>query len=182
MKKPIVVLDRDGVINKDSPEYIKSPNEFFPITGSLEAIAKLNQQGFTVVVATNQSGIGRGLFSEKTLHTIHEKLITQLQAVHGHLDGIFYCPHDPSQQCNCRKPKPGLFHQICKRFDCQGSDLLCIGDSLRDIQAAKAAGVNELVLVKTGNGKQVIADHSDDPALDNVSIVPNLATFVDEFY
>lgn len=148
----IVVLDRDGVINHDSPDYIKSPEEWFPIEGSLEAIAKLNHAGFKVVIASNQSGVGRGLFSAEILEQINQKMQDELAKVDGHLDGIFVCPHKPEDNCECRKPKPGLLEQIQKFFNCAKDEMLFVGDSARDLEAAKAFGC-AAILVKTGNGK-----------------------------
>lgn len=149
----LIVLDRDGVINFDSPDYIKSPEEWQPIPGSLEAIAKLNSAGFTVVVATNQSGIGRGLFNCTTLHAIHEKLTTHLASVGGHIDFFAVCPHTPDDNCSCRKPRPGLLLQISQRFNCPLQDIPVVGDSYRDIKAAVAVGAKP-ILVLTGNGEK----------------------------
>jgi D-glycero-D-manno-heptose 1,7-bisphosphate phosphatase len=134
----LIILDRDGVINEDSDEYIKSPDEFIPIAGSLEAIAKLNRAGYTIVVATNQSGIARGYFDEPTLHAMHDKLRTLLAAEGGRIDRIYYCPHGPDNHCDCRKPKPGLLQQILKDYPVDPADAIAIGDSLRDLQAAQA--------------------------------------------
>ncbi len=149
----LVILDRDGVINHDSASYIKSPDEWKPIPGSLEAIALLNQAGYRVVVATNQSGIGRGLFDMATLNAIHDKMHRALGAVGGRIDGIFYCPHAQDANCACRKPKPGLLEEIGRRFGCSLEGVPFIGDSLRDIDAALAVGSQPL-LVLTGKGKK----------------------------
>ena len=176
--KPLIVLDRDGVINEDSEAYIKSPDEFCFIPGNLEAIVKLKQAGFTVVIATNQSGVARGFFTEKTLQRIHNKLITSLKKFNTSLDGIFYCPHHPDDRCDCRKPKPGLFYQVCKQFHCKGDELLCVGDSLRDLQAANQAGCQSLVLVKTGNGQRMLDQHRDHPLIQHAHTCTNLADFV----
>jgi D-glycero-D-manno-heptose 1,7-bisphosphate phosphatase len=154
--KKIIVLDRDGVINQDSPEYVKSPNEWHPIPGSLEAIVKLNTAGFKVVVATNQSGIARGHFSPDTLAKIHQKMSLQVEKLGGRLAGIFICPHGPQDNCDCRKPKPGLLLQIATKFAIKPEDLLVIGDSMRDLLAASACGA-AAILVKTGNGKKTSA-------------------------
>ncbi len=149
----LVILDRDGVINHDSTSYIKSPEEWKPIPGSLEAIALLNQAGYRVVIATNQSGIGRGLFDMATLNAIHNKMHRALGAVGGHVDGIFYCPHTQDAACGCRKPKPGLLEEISRRFATNLEGVPFIVDSLRDIEAALAVGAQPL-LVLTGNGKK----------------------------
>lgn len=170
----LIILDRDGVINYESHEYIKSPNEWIPIPGSLEAIVKLNQAGYTVVVATNQSGVGRGLYTEATLKAIHEKMQTELKKLGGHIDKIFYCPHIPEDQCNCRKPNTGLFEMIAKEYDTSLKDTLAIGDSLRDIQAAKKMGC-QAILVRTGNGESVISQNID---LENVSVFPDLLSAI----
>ena len=149
----LVILDRDGVINHDSTSYIKSPAEWKPIPGSLEAIALLNQAGYRVLVATNQSGIGRGLFDMATLNAIHDKMHRALGLAGGRIDGIFYCPHAQDAGCNCRKPKPGLLEEIGRRFGVSLEGVPFIGDSLRDIEAALAVGAQP-VLVLTGKGKK----------------------------
>ena len=149
----LVILDRDGVINHDSASYIKSPAEWKPIPGSLEAIALLNQAGYRVLVATNQSGIGRGLFDMATLNAIHDKMHRALGLAGGRIDGIFYCPHAQDAGCNCRKPKPGLLEEIGRRFGVSLEGVPFIGDSLRDIEAALAVGAQP-VLVLTGKGKK----------------------------
>ena len=148
----LIVLDRDGVINVDSGQYIKSPEEWKPIPGALEAIARLNQWGWRVVVATNQSGIGRGLFGMDTLNAINEKMVKSLAQVGGRLDAIFFCPHAADSTCECRKPKPGLFLQIAERYNVELADVPCVGDGLRDLQAAAAAGAQPY-LVLTGKGE-----------------------------
>ena len=153
----LVILDRDGVINQDSPSYIKSPEEWKPIPGSLEAIALLNQAGYRVLVATNQSGVGRGLFEMATLNAIHDKMHRALGLVGGRVDGIFYCPHAQDAGCDCRKPKPGLLEEISRRFGVSLEGVPFIGDSLRDLQAATAVGAQP-VLVLTGKGKMTRKD------------------------
>ena len=153
----LVILDRDGVINHDSASYIKSPEEWKPIAGSLEAIALLNQAGYRVLVATNQSGIGRGLFDMATLNAIHDKMHRALSLVGGRVDGIFYCPHAQDAGCACRKPRPGLLDEIAKRFGVSLDGVPFIGDSLRDLQAGAAVGAQP-VLVLTGNGKKIRKD------------------------
>lgn len=147
----LVILDRDGVINEDSDAYIKSPPEWRPIPGSLEAIARLNRAGFLVAIATNQSGVGRGLFDLRTLTAIHTRMRRELAAVGGRVDAIFFCPHSPEAQCHCRKPQPGLLQEIKERFQIPLDDVPAIGDSLRDLQAAQAAGAMPM-LVLTGKG------------------------------
>ncbi len=153
----LVILDRDGVINHDSASYIKSPEEWKPIPGSLEAIALLNQAGYRVLIATNQSGVGRGLFDMATLNAIHDKMHRALSQAGGRVDGIFYCPHAQDAGCSCRKPRPGLLDEISRRFGVSLEGVPVIGDSLRDLQAAAAVGAQP-VLVLTGKGKKTCKD------------------------
>jgi len=147
----LVILDRDGVINYDSDDYIKSPDEWQAIPNSLEAIVKLNQAGFRVVITTNQSGLARGFFNIDTLNKIHAKMYRELAAMGGNIEAIFFCPHSPRGTCNCRKPKPGLFNEIAQRLGIHLTGVPAIGDSLRDIQAAASAGAVP-ILVRTGKG------------------------------
>lgn len=149
----IIVLDRDGVINEDSDDYIKSPEEWLPIDGSLKAISLLHRAGYRVVVATNQSGLARGLFDEITLALIHGKMIEMVDAEGGHIEGVFYCPHGPHDGCDCRKPKAGLLRRISFEFQADITGCYLIGDSIRDLQAATSAGLSP-VLVRTGKGKE----------------------------
>lgn len=152
----LIILDRDGVINQDSPDYIKSADEWIPIAGSLAAIAQLNQRGYIVCICTNQSGIGRGYFSLNALEQMHAKMTRLLTAENGHIDGLFFCPHAPDEHCDCRKPKPGMYQAAIEQFSVTPEQTLVIGDSLRDIQAAQAIGVHA-VLVKTGKGEKTLA-------------------------
>ena len=151
----LIVLDRDGVINRDSDQFIKSPDEWRPIPGSLEAIARLNHAGFRVVVATNQSGIGRGLFDMATLNAIHEKMHRALALAGGRIDAVFYCPHTADSDCECRKPKTGMLKEIGVRFGVEMTGVPCIGDSVRDLQAAEAVGAQPM-LVLTGKGEKTL--------------------------
>lgn len=153
--KPLIILDRDGVINHDSENYIRCPEDWEPIEGSIEAIAQLSQAGFRLVVATNQSGLSRGYFDMGDLAAIHRKMNQAVEDANGHIDAIFFCPHADEQNCDCRKPKPGMFLDICSRFDVSPETVLAVGDSKRDIQAASAAGCQP-VLVLTGNGKKTL--------------------------
>jgi len=153
----LIVLDRDGVINHDSDLYIKSPEEWTPIAGSLEAIARLNQWGYRVVVCTNQSGIGRGLFGMDTLNAIHDKMIKAASHVGGTIDAVFFCPHTNMDSCGCRKPKPGMLQEIAKRYNLDLAGVPVVGDSLRDLQSAVAVGAKPL-LVLTGKGRKTKAD------------------------
>lgn len=149
----LIILDRDGVINFDSDQYIKSPAEWKPIPGSIEAIARLNQAGFRVVVATNQSGIGRGLFDMGTLAAINDKMVEMVFRQGGRIDAVFFCPHTNEDHCHCRKPKTGMFEDIASRFKLGLSGVPTIGDSLRDLQAGAAVGCSP-ILVLTGKGKK----------------------------
>jgi D-glycero-D-manno-heptose 1,7-bisphosphate phosphatase len=149
----LVILDRDGVINFDSDQYIKSPAEWKPIPGSPEAIARLNQAGYRVVVATNQSGVGRGLFEMDTLNAIHEKMHKTVAAAGGRIDAVFYCPHAADAGCDCRKPKPGMLERIAACYNTDLSGVPAVGDSLRDLQAAAVTGARPM-LVLTGKGEK----------------------------
>ncbi|MDB5761566.1 MAG: phosphatase [Herminiimonas sp.] len=171
----LIILDRDGVINHDSDAFIKSTDEWIPIPGSLEAIARLNQAGYRVVVSTNQSGIARGLFDILTLNAIHQKLHTSAQSVGAHVDAIFFCPHAADDNCDCRKPKPGMVHAIGQRFNVPLKGVPVIGDSLRDLQAGFVLGCVPY-LVLTGKGEKTRAKGGLPPG---TAIYPNLATVVD---
>ena len=148
----LILLDRDGVINYESPAYIRCADDWKAIPGSLAAIARLNQQGFKVAIVTNQSGIARGFYNEEALLSIHAKMKLALSEEAGIIDAIFYCPHHPEDQCECRKPKPGLLWQALRHFQTQPQEAMLIGDSKRDIMAAKAVGC-DAILVETGNGR-----------------------------
>jgi len=173
----LVILDRDGVINQDSDHYIKSADEFRPIPGSLAAIARLNRAGYTVAVATNQSGIGRGLFDRDALEAMHAKLRRLLAAEGGEVDHIFFCPHTPEDDCDCRKPRPGLLRRIAEHYGMALAGVPAIGDSLRDLQAARAVGARPL-LVRTGKGERALATGGE--ALAGVPIYADLAAAVDD--
>lgn len=153
----LIVLDRDGVINHDSGEFIKSAAEWKPIEGSLEAIALLSASGFTVAVASNQSGIGRKLFDRSALDSIHRKMRRAVQAAGGSIDSIVYCPHLPDDHCDCRKPAPGLLRRLGRRYGVPMEGVPVIGDSDRDLAAARAAGARP-VLVLSGNGRRTKAE------------------------
>jgi D-glycero-D-manno-heptose 1,7-bisphosphate phosphatase len=149
----LLILDRDGVINKDSDQYIKSPDEWQPVPGSLEAIARLTQAGYRIVVATNQSGIGRGLFDMATLNAIHNKMHKAVNQVGGRIEAVFFCPDTDASKSPCRKPNPGMFHAIAERFNTPLANVPAVGDSLRDLQAAAAVGAKP-ILVLTGKGRK----------------------------
>jgi D-glycero-D-manno-heptose 1,7-bisphosphate phosphatase len=150
----LVVLDRDGVINRESPDFIRTPAEWLPLPGSVEAIARFSQAGFTVVVATNQSGLARGLFDWVALEAIHARMRDAVAAAGGHIDGIYVCPHGPDDGCDCRKPRPGLMQQIERAWHVSLAGVPAIGDSARDLEAARAVGARA-ILVRTGNGSGV---------------------------
>lgn len=152
----LVILDRDGVINQDSDQFIKNTAEWKQIPGSLNAIARLNHAGYRVVIASNQSGIGRGLFDMGAVNAINEKMYRALAQVGGRIDALFYCPHAADANCECRKPKPGMFIDIAQRFNVDLAGVPAIGDSLRDLQAAAAAGAQPM-LVLTGKGARTEA-------------------------
>lgn len=167
----LVVLDRDGVINRESAAFIKSADEWLPLPGSLEAIAALHQAGFTVVVASNQSGVGRGLISPAALQEIHARMLAAVEQAGGKLAGIFFCPHLPGDNCSCRKPKPGLLLQIEAQFGCSLRGRPVIGDSARDLEAAQAVGARAM-LVRTGNG---VATESGPGGAQGAEIFDDLA-------
>ena len=146
----LVILDRDGTINADSDDYVKSADEWVPLPGALEAIARLNHAGWHVAVA-NQSGLGRGLYDVGALNAMHAKMHKLLSALGGRVDAVFYCPHNPEEKCGCRKPLPGLFEQISERFGMDLQGVPCVGDALRDLQAGTTVGC-EPHLVLTGKG------------------------------
>jgi len=168
----LIILDRDGVINFDSDQFIKTTEEWLPIPGSLEAIARLNQAGYRVAVATNQSGIGRGLFDMPTLNAIHDKMHKACAQVGAHIDAIFFCPHTNDAQCNCRKPKSGMLEEIAERYGMSLQGVPAVGDSLRDLEAATRLSAKPY-LVLTGKGKKT----QDKGGLPEGTLVyPDLAT------
>lgn len=172
----LIILDRDGVINEDSDEFIKTPEEFIPIHGSIKAIARLNHAGYRVIIATNQSGIARKLLNSEMLNRIHEKLNSLLSEAGGSIDSIFFCPHGPNDKCDCRKPKPGLLNDIRRRLHVNLEGVPAIGDSLRDIQAAQAVNASP-VLVRTGKGMRTI---EKGEGLEGVPVYDDLASVVDD--
>ena len=171
----LVILDRDGTINHDSDEYIKSPEEWRPIKGSLEAIARLTQADYRVVVATNQSGIARGLIDTRTLFAIHDTLLRALAQVGGRIDAFFFCPHKAEDRCACRKPQPGMLLEVARRFNVALDDTCMVGDALRDLEAAAAAGAKP-VLVLTGRG---LATRDEGRLPPGTRIFPDLAAFAE---
>jgi D-glycero-D-manno-heptose 1,7-bisphosphate phosphatase len=169
----LVILDRDGTINEDSDDYIKSPEEWRPIKGSLEAIARLTQADYRVVVATNQSGIARGLFDTRTLFAIHDTLLRALALHGGRIDAFFFCPHAPDAGCACRKPQPGMLLEVARRFNVPLDDTYMAGDAQRDVDAAAAAGARP-VLVLTGQGQRTRDAGRLPPG---TRVFPDLAAF-----
>src|SRR3954468_2996285 len=182
----LIILDRDGVINHDSADYIKSADEWIPIDGSIDAIARLYRAGFTVVVATNQSGLARSKFDLDDLEAMHEKLTQLVEEQGAELGAIFYCPHHPDDKCKCRKPMPGMIDAIEAEFNISAEGFYFVGDSLRDLQAAVTKGCKP-ILVKTGNGEKTLSQladislQTDAPNLtaDQVQVFDNLASVVD---
>jgi D-glycero-D-manno-heptose 1,7-bisphosphate phosphatase len=173
----LIIIDRDGVINEDSDAYIKSPEEWIPLEGSLEAIARLNRAGYTVTVASNQSGLSRGYFDLKTLSAMHRKMDSLLAEQGGHVDAVFYCPHGPKDDCDCRKPMPGLLSEISKRFQTELDNVFFVGDTLSDIKAAITANAKP-VLVKTGKGDKT-EKLLQENGFSDVPVYKNLAKAVD---
>jgi D-glycero-D-manno-heptose 1,7-bisphosphate phosphatase len=151
--RPFVILDRDGVINEDSPDYIKRPAEWLPIPGALEGIALLTLHDVDIFIATNQAGVARGKLTLESLHAIHEKLRVAVETSGGIIRDIHFCPHHPNENCRCRKPAPGLLMDICDRYQLDPKAGYYVGDSLKDLRAAEAAGC-QAVLVLTGNGEE----------------------------
>jgi len=168
-KQHYILLDRDGVINHDSDAFIKSPDEWLPIEGSLEAIALLNKHGYQVIVVTNQSGVARGLFDESMLEQIHAKMHRLVGEKGGQITAIYYCPHGADSDCDCRKPKAGLLKAFAADFNADLTTIAVIGDSLRDLQAAEAVGAQP-ILVKTGKGQKTLLNN---PQL-NILVFENL--------
>jgi D-glycero-D-manno-heptose 1,7-bisphosphate phosphatase len=171
----LVILDRDGTINHESDNYIKSPAEWRPIEGSLQAIARLTQAGFRIVVATNQSGIARGLFDTATLISIHDTLQRAAAQAGGRIDAFFFCPHATDSACKCRKPQPGMLLEVARRFNVSLENTYMVGDALRDVQAAAAAGARP-VLVLSGHGMRTRDAGRLPPG---TAIFENLAAFAE---
>jgi len=172
----LIILDRDGVINFGSVQFIKSPEEWKPIPGSLEAIARLTREGWRVVVATNQSGLARGLFEMATLNAIHAKMHKAVAHAGGRIEAVFFCPHSAEMDCGCRKPKSGLFNEIAARYGHDLRGVPAIGDSLRDLQVAASVGAWPL-LVRTGKGEKTLAAGG---LPENTTVFVNLSEAVDQ--
>lgn len=170
----LVILDRDGTINEDRDDFVKSPEEWVALPGALEAIARLNHAGWHTVIATNQSGLARGLFDMAALNAVHARMNRELAAVGGRVDAVFFCPHGPDDGCRCRKPLPGLFEMIGERYGVDLGDAHVVGDSLRDLQAGAAAGC-ATHLVRTGKGASLDAAALGD--LPGARVHADLAAF-----
>ena len=173
-ERGLVILDRDGVINRDSREFVKSPDEWVPLPGSIRAIADLDRAGYTVAVASNQSGLARGLFDRNALRAMHRKLRKLVAAEGGHVDRIVVCPHGPDDGCSCRKPKPGLLLRLGRHYGTGLDGVPVIGDSLRDLEAAAASGARP-ILVRSGNGRKteraLPGDFASTEVFDNLAAV-----------
>ncbi len=176
MQKKLIILDRDGVINHDSDAYIKSPHEWIPIEGSLQAIAYLYKANYQIAIATNQSGIGRGYYDLKTLHAMHRKMRKLLALYGGRIKHIEFCPHTPDANCECRKPKAGMLNKIANKFAISPQDIVMVGDTIGDYQAATRAGMS-FILVETGKGKRTLASKQLPK---HIPIYANLATYVNQ--
>lgn len=173
----LIILDRDGVINQDSDNFIKTVDEFIPLPGSIEAIAKLKHAGYKVFIATNQSGIFRGYYDVATLNAMHKKLADLLQKYDAEIDGIEFCPHGPDDHCDCRKPKAGMYLNIAKQMNLSNySKILVVGDSLRDLQAAQSIGAQPN-LVRSGKGERTL---NKGEALGDIPVYNDLADFVNQ--
>ena len=168
----LIILDRDGVINQDRDDFVKSADEWIPIAGSMDAIAFLTEAGYTVAVATNQSGIGRKYFTMQELTEMHNKMHRLAQQAGGVIDGIWFCPHTAADGCDCRKPLPGMVLDILSRFNAEAADTWLVGDSLRDLQAIAAVG-GKPALVLTGKGKKTLAAEGDSLP-ENTQVFDNL--------
>lgn len=171
----LIILDRDGVINVDPESFIRSPDEWYPIDGALEAIARLNQAGYQVVVATNQAGISLGQYDLSLLNAIHQRMHAAALAVGAEIDAIFFCPHSAKENCDCRKPRTGMFQEIAKRYGIKLKGTPSVGDSLRDLQASYLAGCTPY-LVLSGKGRQTLDSGGLPP---NTVVFPDLAAAVD---
>ena len=178
MNSKLIILDRDGTINRDSDEYIKSPDEWLPLPGAIEAMARMYQAGWHIVIASNQSGLGRGLFDLATLNLMHYKMNKLLATAGGRVDAIFYCPHIPQDMCHCRKPHAGLFEQIGERFAVQLEQVHAVGDSLRDAQAAAAVGCMTH-LVCTGKSEHWVESYPPESYPPATKVHVNLSAFAD---
>lgn len=163
-KISLIILDRDGVINHDTTDFIKSPDEFIFLPGSLEAIATLTMAGYQIGIATNQSGLGRGYFTEKTLAQIHHKMLHEIRNHHGAILDVVFCPHLPSDECDCRKPKPGLLLRLIQKANASLSEVVFIGDRVSDLKAAENTGVRSVLIHSTATEAETRTLYPDVPA------------------
>lgn len=177
----LVILDRDGVINEDSEDFIKSPEQWVPIPGSLEAIARLCRSEYRVAIITNQSGVARGLYTLDTMNKIHTRMFELMRQKGGQVDALLFCPHAADTGCDCRKPKPGLFNELARRLKINLTGIPAVGDSVRDLEAAVSAGAQP-VLVQTGKGRQTREriERDADLQLGKIPVYDDLASFVDD--
>ena len=176
----LIILDRDGVINEDSDNYIRSVDEWIPVPGSIKAIAELSKAGYTIAVATNQSGLARGYFPESELDAMHNKMNTLVEAEGGKIETILFCPHSPDDHCDCRKPKPGMLKKLISLYDIAAYETWMVGDSLKDIQAGLSAGC-KTALVKTGKGIRTLkVIEEKEPQLKNTPLFNNLKEFSEQ--
>lgn len=180
LKMKLIILDRDGVINYDSKNYIKNLDEWQPIPGSIEAIAKLKKKNYTIAVVTNQSGVARKYYDINTLNLMHNKFRRLLANQGVKVDAIFFCPHGPDDNCNCRKPKTGLYQHVASLFNTTLKDSITVGDSFRDLQAAMAMQ-SRPVLVKTGKGQSTLEKHQVEILQNHIPVYENLMDFVNSF-
>lgn len=181
MTTKLIILDRDGVINYDSDDYIKSEEEWTPLPGSIEAISKLHQSGFRIAIATNQSGLARNYFDNDTLEAMHHKMVSLIEAAGGKIDLIAFCPHKPGDNCSCRKPLPGLITKISEQLSIPISQsVIFVGDSMSDLEAGYAAGCTP-VLVKTGKGMKsfVKLKEANNSHLKDIAVYNSLSEFVE---
>ncbi len=176
--RALIILDRDGVINRDSREFVKSPEEWLPLPGSIEAIARLSKAGITLAVASNQSGLARGLFDRDALDAMHAKLHGLVDEAGGRIDRIVVCPHGPHDGCDCRKPRPGLLEQLSQHYAQSLDGVIVVGDSMRDLEAAAAVNARP-VLVRTGNGAETEKKLSGE--LKNIDVFDSLADAADHW-
>lgn len=176
----LAILDRDGVINEDAADYIRTPEQWVPIPGSLEAIARLCRAEYRVVIVTNQSGVGRGLYTLDMMNKINMRMFELINQKGGEIDAVLFCPHAPDAGCECRKPKPGMFHELARRLKVNLTGIPAVGDSARDLEAAVAAGASP-VLVRTGKGARTVEAirDGDNERLKQVPVFDDLAAFVD---
>lgn len=177
----LVILGRDGVLNHFRAEHVVTPQEWQPIAGALEAVSRMNHAGWHVVVATNQSGIGRGMIDMSAVNAVHAEMIRQLQAEGGRLDAVFFCPHTPEEGCACRKPKPGLLLDLIQRYGVDPATVPVVGDTLRDLQAARAAGAQPH-LVLSGRASALAPEQQQAmlEAVPGTAVHASLGAFVDE--